>query len=158
MFIRRLELLPDSWAIPTFTSENSGPFWSSLINSYTSTAFNTNFEVYETPEQDFISTPHRLLDFFDFATESPAAESFMKSFNALIEFIEGNGGENRRFGAFSLSSLPDLEEQYGRDSDAFQSILLAMKAILSNVSYISNLLYARKLIFIRLLSEVLISR
>jgi hypothetical protein len=129
-----LDLLPDGWAFPTFTTEQTGSFWSSILESYTSTASNTDFQVYEVPEQASVPT-HRLLDFFDFATESPDAESFMKSFNALVEFVEGNEGDKRRFGAFSLSSLPAFAEQYGQESDAFTAIILAVRATLSNVSY-----------------------
>lgn len=70
---------------------------------------------------------------FDFAGNSPAVESFVKSFDALVDFVEQKDSDSRRFGAFHLTSLVGVAEEFGPESDAFQSILLALKATLSNV-------------------------
>jgi hypothetical protein len=70
---------------------------------------------------------------FDFAGGSQAAESFVNSFGALVEFVESTDFSMRRFGAFHLSGLPELGLQYGHDSDAYSGLMLAVKAALSNV-------------------------
>jgi hypothetical protein len=72
---------------------------------------------------------------FDFAGDSQAAESFVKSFDALVEFAERTDFSTRRFGAFHLLGLPELGEQYGHDSDAYSAMVLAVKAALNNVSH-----------------------
>jgi len=78
---------------------------------------------------------HRLLDVFDLAGDSQAAESFVRAFDALVDFIERADLSTRRFGVFRLAGLPELAHQYGRDSDVYSAMTLAVKAALSNVCF-----------------------
>jgi len=108
-----------------------------MLGVYSSKAAQSDFAVYTNPELSSTGsfTHHRLLDMFDFAGDSQAAESFVKTFDALVEFIERTDLSTRRFGAFHLSALPELEQQYGRGTDAYTAMVLAVKAALSNVSF-----------------------
>lgn len=109
-----------------------------MVDTYSTAAAQSDFAVYSNPELASTGSfaHHRLMDIFDFAGDSQAAESFVKTFDAIVEFIERTDPSTRRFGAFHLSSLPELEQQYGRESDAYSSMVLAVKAALSNVGHL----------------------
>ncbi|KAG8852749.1 hypothetical protein FRB91_006030 [Serendipita sp. 411] len=129
------QVVPSGWNVPTFTSPLSGSALSSFSSSYLNTAVRTKFSTYTSPQADTFTPPaHRMLDFFDFAADSPAAEAFVREFDSLEEFLEAptSSHKQRRFGSFHFSSLPALQSQYGHSSEAFQSVLLAVKAALSS--------------------------
>ncbi|CAG7854800.1 SubName: Full=Uncharacterized protein {ECO:0000313/EMBL:CCA68685.1} [Serendipita indica DSM 11827] len=130
------QILPGGWTRPSFTSSITPASIQVLSESYSHSASELNFATYTTPQTNGfeMASPHRLLTFFDFATESPAAEAFVRVFDALEEFIEGEHSTSRKFGTFHVSSLQALEDEFGRSSDEFQSTLLALKAVLSNPS------------------------
>ncbi|PVF97044.1 hypothetical protein CPB86DRAFT_786380 [Serendipita vermifera] len=130
------QIIPDSWSTPSFTSDMGSSSLTSIVDSLVLSASRSHFAVYTDEDADDSrnSYPHKLLDMYDFAVNSEATAAFMKAFDSLVEFIEGNHISGRRFGAFHLSSLRAMESEYGLTSDAFQSILLAVKATLSSPS------------------------
>ncbi len=136
LIITRIELLPDNWVnIPSFTFDASASSFPSILSSFTSRALQSNFEVLPANVVEFSSSsrPSRLLDFWDFSLDSSSSRTFVQEFAALAEFTEIGDFSQRRLGAYRISSLPDLELEYGRNSDAYQSSLLAVKAALSSV-------------------------
>jgi hypothetical protein len=147
------EVIPDEWSAPSFTSDMGSTPLESLVDSFVLSATRSHFTVFtnENDDNSRASSPHKLLDMYDFAVNSEATATFMKAFDSLVEFIEGNRISGRRFGVFRLSSLPAMESEYGLTSEAFQSILLAVKATLSsvrilhfcstNIEYFNSLLY-----------------
>lgn len=132
-----IEIIPDDWTSPTFSSSLNPSSLTALVNAYSSAASRSSFIVYSDKDVHASRHSRRFLDLFDFAGDSPAIGEFVKSFDALVEFIESTDINTRRFGTFHLTHLAAVAEEFGHDSDAYQGILLALKATLNNVSLIS---------------------
>ena len=79
-----------------------------------------------------------LLGLYDLAATSPAADAFMSEFSALAAFGEGiRDVSDTAFGAFAVHSLPALEAEFGRDSEEYTTAVLALKAALTTVGFLS---------------------
>lgn len=62
----------------------------------------------------------------------------MSELSALAEFGEGmQDVSDTAFGAFAVHSLPALEAEFGRDSEEYKTAVLALKAVLATVSFLS---------------------
>lgn len=85
----------------------------------------------------------QLLDIFSAPTEENQA--FLTSASALVDFLDktdspspdAHGHEN--FGAFELSGLSGLAEQYGADSESYQTAVKIVQAIISSALSRDNL-------------------
>ena len=62
----------------------------------------------------------------------------MSEFSALAAFGEGmRDVSETAFGAFAIHSLPALRAEFGRDSEEYKTAVLALKAALTTVSFLS---------------------
>ena len=62
----------------------------------------------------------------------------MSEFSALVAFGEGaRDVSDTAFGAFAIHSLPALKAEFGRDSEEYKTAVLALKAVLTTVSFLS---------------------
>jgi len=85
----------------------------------------------------------QLLDVFSAPTE--ANRAFITSASALVDFLDNTASEKsesnapENFGAFELSGLKGLAEQYGANSESYQTAVNLVKAIFSSALSRDNL-------------------
>ncbi len=131
--IHVLELLPH-YHYATFSTELSSPA-SSLLAAYADQASH----VWETVVSSSSPLPvhhsvPRFLDIFNLPA-TPASIAFQREASSLTDFVEYGSAESEKFGAFQISSLLKVAEQYGRDSEEYRLAKTTLALIVESLEH-----------------------
>ncbi|KAI0368284.1 hypothetical protein BV20DRAFT_948407 [Pilatotrama ljubarskyi] len=109
---------------------------SSLIPSYTDRAHHVYPYVYEAHDRAYDKNK-RMLDVFSVPT--PSAMTAVQELYSLLDFLDNEELPVDRFGAFDLTRLEDLREEFGKDSEQYRTAVQTVSTVLDHVLKRPNL-------------------